>query len=89
MQYINSRQVPPEACLVRDIFFSRHLLRRASYTKRGVCWPCDPGTYHHELNRNDNDTEFDIEGGPLGATILQISTSILLKLVEHGGQLEA
>ena len=89
MKHINSRQVPPEARIIRELGFSRHLLRRASDTSRGVCWPCDPGTYHHELNCNENDEECEIEAGPLGATILWISTSRLLKLMEYDEQLEA
>ena len=89
MQHINSRQVPPEARLIRELGFSRHLLRRASYTRTGVRWTCDPGTYHHELNCNENDEECEIEAGPLGATILRISTLRLLKLMEYDEQLEA
>ena len=89
MQHINSRHVPPEARLVGELGFSRHLLRRASDTRRGIRWPFETGTSHHELNCNENGEECDIEAGPLGATILRISTSRLLELMEYDEQLEA
>ena len=82
MQHINRKQVSPEARLVRELGFYRHLLLKASDTSRGVSWPCDPGTYHHDLNCNENNKEYEIKTGPLGAIILQISTSRLLNLME-------
>ena len=45
-----------------------------------MCWPFDPGTYHHEINYNEDEKECGIEAGTLGATILRISTSRLLRL---------
>ena len=89
MQHINIRQVPQDTRLVIELGFSHHLLLRASDTRRGVHWPCGHVIYHHELNCNENDEECEIEAGPLGATILRISTSRLLKLMEYDEQLEA
>ena len=83
MQHINSRQAPPEEHLVRELVFYRHSLCRASDTRRGVLWLCEPGTYHHELNCNENDKECKSEAVTLGATIPRISTSILLKLMDY------
>ena len=89
MQHINIRQVPPEARLVRELGLSHHLLRRDSDKRRGVHCPCDPGIYQHQLNCNEKEEEYKIKAGPLGATILRMSTSRILKLMEYDEQLEA
>ena len=89
MQHINIRQMMLKTRLVGELGLSRHLLRRASDTRRGIHWPFETGTYHHDSSCNENGEECDIESGTLGATILRISTSRILKLMEYDEQLEA
>ena len=89
MKHINSRQVPPEARLIREIGFYHHLLQRDSNTRRGICWTCDPSTYHHELKCDEKDEECEIKEGTLGDTILKIITSRLLNIMEYVEKIEA
>ena len=89
MHHTNSRQVPQEECIIRVLGFSRHLIYRASDTRRGIRCPFDTGIYHHEINCNENDKEREIKAGPLGSTIPRIITSRLLKLMDYNEQIEA